>query len=159
MNFHLGATQKETFMLATNGCHVRLAAWHPQSRQPAVIPLWLELPPNTLTGQPIARARSHSSFNKLADARGELLATPPGLVYRNEAVPGFWFIPWGDVLPRVETAFTKLAAASAARPAPGNHRGRQLLHTYDANEDGKVSPSEFAVLFSGDSIRPDSRAT
>lgn len=152
-NFHLGASNANTFLLSTNGYHVRLAAWHPELKQPAVIPLWLELPPDTLTPQSVARVRSHSSSDKLADATGDLLATPPGLVYRNDAVSGFWFIPWDEVLPRVERQFAQLTAARAARPLPpDNHRGKQLLQTYDADGDGKVSPIELAVLSVGEKL-------
>ncbi|MEQ2009117.1 MAG: EF-hand domain-containing protein, partial [Limisphaerales bacterium] len=108
-------------------------------------------------GAGLARGRAYSG--KLAASPGTLLATPPGLVYRAEAVPGFWFIPWSDVLPRVEAEFTKLAAVRAARPAPGNHRGRQLLHTYDLDQDGKVTGGEFAGLFSGEKLDADANAS
>ena len=75
-----------------------------------------------------------------------------------EAVPGFWFIPWSELLPRVEAQFTQLAAARAARPAPGNHRGRQLLHTYDLDGDGKVGGTEFAALCSGEKLDTNANA-
>ncbi len=147
LNFQLGATDADTRMQSTNGHHVRLAAWHPELKQPAVVPLWLELPPGALTREAVVRSRSRHSFERLADAAGELLATPLGLVYRHEASPGFWFIAWGEVLPRVESQFAQFALARDARPKPADgDRVNQWLHTYDADGDGKLSAVEFAVL-------------
>lgn len=155
LDFHQGHTNQDTFMLSTNGSHVRLAVWRAELTQPAVIPLWLELPAGSLSRLGVGLARSRSFSGKLAAAPGALLATPPGLVYRAEAVPGFWFIPWSEIMPRVEEQFARLAAALAARPEPGNHRGRQLLHRYDLDGDGKVGGAEFATLYSGEKLDTD----
>lgn len=141
---------------STNGYHVRLAAWRNDLPQPAVIPLWLEVPAGTLLTGPEGR------FNQMglpAGVPGTLLATPPGLVYRVGPASGFWFIPWSDVLPRVEAQFSKLAAARLARPSPGNHRGRQLLHTYDLDDNGKVDGGEFGALFSGEKLDAGANAS
>lgn len=141
---------------ATNGHHVRLAAWRHDLPQPAVIPLWLELPAGALLTGPEGRG---GNLGQPAGVPGTLLATPPGLVYRVGPASGFWFIPWGDVLPRVETQFAQQVAARAARPNPGNHRGRQLLHTYDLDYSGKVEGGEFAALYSGEKLDADPNAS
>lgn len=159
LDFHQGHTDQDTFMLSTNGSHVRLAVWRADLTQPAVIPLWLEMPAGSLSRLSVGLAQSRKFTGKLAAAPGTLLATSPGLVYRAEAVPGFWFIPWSDVLPRVEAQFAQLAAARAARPEPGNHRGRQLLHRYDLDGDGKVAGAEFAALYSGEKLDTDGLRT
>ncbi|MFA6545986.1 MAG: hypothetical protein WCS99_16320 [Limisphaerales bacterium] len=151
-NFHRGATNTDTFLLATNGHHVRLAAWRRDLKQPAVVPLWFEAPPDSINRSAIG-SRRYSLFTLPGDARGGLLATPPGLVYRHEAVSGFWFIPWSDVLPRVEAQFSQLAAARDARPKPpGNSRLKRWLYDYDVDGDGKLSAAEFAVLQAGEKL-------
>lgn len=155
LEFHLGHTNQDTFMLSSNGCHVRLSAWRTDLALPATIPLWLELPTNAMSRLSVGLARSRSYLGKLATSTGALLATPPGLLYRAEGMPGFWFIPWSEVLPRVEAQFSRLAAARAARPAPGSHRGRQLLHTYDLNGDDRLDGTEFASLLSGEKLSAD----
>lgn len=157
LEFHLGHTNQDTFMLSSNGCHVRLSAWRTDSAQPATIPLWLELPTNAMSRLSVGLARSRSFLGKFATSTGALLATPPGLLYRAEAVPGFWFIPWSEVLPRVEAQFSQLAAARAARPAPGSHRGRQLLHTYDMNGDDRLDATEFASLLAAEKLSADAK--
>lgn len=155
LDFHRGQTNHDTFMLAANGCHVRLAAWRKDLAQPAEIPLWLELPEGALTRLGVALTQTHNFPGKLAAAPGALLATPPGLVYRAESVPGVWFIPWADVLPRVEAQFARLAAARAARPAPGPQPGAQLLHRYDLDGDNQLNGVEFGALFFGEKLNPD----
>lgn len=160
LEFHLGHTNQDTFMLSTNGCHVRLSAWRADLTQPATVPLWLELPTGSLSRLSVGLARSRSYVGKFAMSPGALLATPPGLVYRAEAVPGFWFIPWSEVLPQVEAQFTRLAAVRDARPIPPEkHRGKQLLYIYDLDYDGKVTGGEFAALFSGEKLDSDSNAS
>ena len=79
-------------------------------------------------------------FGKFSASPGHLLATPLGLVYRAESVPGFWVIPWSDIMPRVEAQFAQLAAARDARPVPPEkHRGKQLLYTYDLDGNNRIS--------------------
>ncbi|NBV24533.1 MAG: hypothetical protein EBS05_21765, partial [Proteobacteria bacterium] len=146
LDFHRGYTNGDTFILSSNGCHLRLAAWRADLTQPAVVPLWLELPANTLAPAQVAKAQGHRAQDQLATAPGTVLAVPPGLVYRSEAVPGFWFIPWSDVLPRVEAQFAQLVAARDARPDPGTNRVNQLMRTYDLDGDGKLNGVEFAML-------------
>ncbi|MEN9572694.1 MAG: hypothetical protein RL514_549 [Verrucomicrobiota bacterium] len=131
--------------------HPRLPAWRADQTQPAIIPLWPEFPTNLPAhlGAELSR-RPHTPLN--------LLATPPGLVFDSTGVPGFWFLPWSEVLPCVEEQFTQLATERAARPPSGNHRGKQLLQTYDLDGDGKVSPVEFAVLFEGEKLNRNPNA-
>ncbi|MEQ2009115.1 MAG: hypothetical protein ABMA26_20225, partial [Limisphaerales bacterium] len=91
---------------STNGIHTQLAAYRAGVKQPAVIPLWLDLPANALHRTSIGR------FTAGGLMPGEqLLSTPHGLVYLVPGVPGFWLMPWSDLLPRVEPELARLAAA------------------------------------------------
>ena len=122
--------------------HPRLLAWRADLSQPAEVPLWLEVPTNLPAHlDPELTRRPHAPRNLLATARG--------LVIDASGVPGFWVLPWSEVLPRVAAQFTQFASA---RPAPPTDRLKRLLHTYDLNFDGKISALEFTALFDGEKL-------
>lgn len=135
--------------LAASG-HPRLLAWRTDQMEPAIVSLWPVLPTNLPAHLDSALAlRPHSPRS--------LLAIPSGLVFDSTGAPGVWFLPWGEIMPRVEAQFVQLAAVRAARPPPPDqHRGKQLLHLGDLDLDGKISPVEFAVLVTSEKPKPGS---
>lgn len=136
---------------STNGVHTRLAAYRTGVKQPAVIPLWLDLPENALHRTGIGR------FTAGGLPPGEqLVSTPHGLIYLVPGVPGFWLVPWSELLPRVEPELTRLAAAQNQPPPPrGSDRSALWLRNYDANSDGKLDLREFHLFALGERLVGD----
>ncbi|NBV22351.1 MAG: hypothetical protein EBS05_10600, partial [Proteobacteria bacterium] len=147
LQFDVVGNHEYASLRSTNGCHTRLAAFRRGVTQPAVIPLWLDLPTNTL---------HRTGFGGLSAgglAPGEqLVSTPHGLVYLVPGVPGFWLVPWNDLLPRVEAELARLAAVQdlPAPPPRGSDRTALWLRKYDGNGDGKLDYREFHLFALGE---------
>jgi len=135
---------------ATKGVHARLAAYRVGVKQPAVVPLWFDLPPNALHRSAISLFRGGGRI-----ATDQLMSTPHGLVCLSPAVPGFWLLPWSELLPRVEPELARLAAEQSQPLPRGSDRSALWLRNYDGNRDGKLDYREFHWFALGERLVTD----